>query len=96
MKDEEGVEYERDDASNKIYVIMELAVHKESMTWNENAYCFNPNKIFGSPFMPVKDILSILLDLAQGLNYLHYVAGIVHRDIKPQNILICNNANSKS
>ena len=69
---------------------MELAVHKEIMSWNENAFCFVPNRIFGSPFMPAKDIISILHDLAKGLDYLHQEAGIVHRDIKPQNILLCH------
>ena len=37
-----------DDASDKIYVVMELALYKEVMTWNENTYQFVPNKIFGS------------------------------------------------
>lgn len=29
---------ESEDASDKIYVIMELALHKEIMTWNEATY----------------------------------------------------------
>lgn len=79
-----------DEASDKIYVIMELAVYKEVMTWNENTYQFAPNPVFGCQFMPCETIFSLLADLAKALDYMHHEVGIVHRDLKPQNILICN------
>jgi hypothetical protein len=34
-----------DDASDKIYMILELAKYKEIMTWNSNSYDFVPNPI---------------------------------------------------
>ena len=34
-----------DNASEKIYMILELAKYKEIMVWNENTYRFIPNKI---------------------------------------------------
>jgi serine/threonine protein kinase len=37
-----------DDGSDKIYVVMELAIYKEIMTWNETTYKFVPNRIFAS------------------------------------------------
>ena len=34
-----------DDASDKIYMILELAKYKEIMTWNSTNYDFVPNPI---------------------------------------------------
>jgi serine/threonine protein kinase len=34
-----------EDASDKIYMILELAKYKEIMTWNSNSYDFVPNPI---------------------------------------------------
>lgn len=80
---------EQDDGSDKIYVVMELAIFKEIMAWNEATYQFVPNKVFESEFIPSQAIVSVLKDLANGLQFLHVEKGIVHRDIKPQNILLC-------
>jgi serine/threonine protein kinase len=74
---------EIEDASDKIYVVMELALYKEIMTWNEATYQFVPNVVFGSEFIPAEAIVSVLKDLANGLFFLHIEKGIVHRDIKP-------------
>ena len=74
-------------------MIMELAKYKEIMSWNENTYKFVPNPkllIGGSKFMPQNYIIKILKDCVKGLAYLHTEAGIIHRDIKPQNILLCS------
>ena len=60
-----------DDASDKIYVIMELANLKEVMTWNENTYKFQPNIVFGSEYIREEYIYGILKDMASALHYLH-------------------------
>jgi serine/threonine protein kinase len=70
---------------------MELAVHREVMTWNENTYHFVPNTVFGSKFIPSNAVIQILKDLSNAMLYLHNQIGVVHRDIKPQNILLCSN-----
>lgn len=75
--------------SEKIYLIMELARYKEVMSWNTNTYKFEPNQFFGAEFIPEEQILKVLKDCLKGLQYLHETASIVHRDIKPQNILLC-------
>ena len=41
--------------------------------------------------LSAKDASRYMRDLLQGLFYLHEVAGIVHRDIKPDNLLIDEN-----
>lgn len=41
-------------------------------------------------FICQKYIIKIIKDCVRGLAYLHQVAGIIHRDIKPQNILLCS------
>lgn len=66
---------------------MELAKYKETMTWCENTYKFKPNPILldqgKRQFILEKDIIKIISDLANGLNYLHNEVGIIHRDLKP-------------
>ena len=80
-------------------MIMELAKYKEVMTWNENSYKFVPNpKLLSAEALNSKDerficqkyIIKIIGDCVRGLCYLHTQAGIIHRDIKPQNILLCS------
>jgi len=78
--------------SEKIYMIMELARHKEVMTWSTTTYKFHPNAVLlkgNSEFICQDFILKIMKDCLQALAYLHDEARIVHRDLKPQNILVC-------
>jgi serine/threonine protein kinase len=67
QKNEEGNDVSDDDLSEKIYLIMELARHKEVMSWNTNTYKFEPNPIFGKAFIPEQDILKVLKDCLLGL-----------------------------
>ena len=39
----EDTQEDDDDASDKIYMILELAKYKEIMTWDQNNYNFVPN-----------------------------------------------------
>jgi len=43
-----------------------------------------------SELMPVKQVLSLLGDIASSLDYAHE-RGIIHRDVKPSNIIVTNN-----
>lgn len=88
QKDADGNDISDDDHSEKIYLIMELAKFKEVMSWNTNSYRFEPNAYFNSEFISEPNIIKILRDCLHGLHYLHEIARIVHRDIKPQNILL--------
>ena len=71
-------------------MIMELAKYQEVMTWNTNTYQFTPNSflIKSGKYIAQEYIIKILKDCINGLEYLHNEVGIVHRDIKPQNILL--------
>jgi serine/threonine protein kinase len=91
-KDAEGNDMSDEDLSEKIYMVMELARYKEVMTWDLNNYKFIPNSHLlqiGCQQITQSIILKIIKDCVLALKYLHYKAGILHRDIKPQNILIC-------
>ena len=91
--DEDGA----DDQSEKLYMVMELAKFKEVMSWNENIYRFVPNPrlinidgksnggggVTSDKLICQKFIVKIIKDCVKGLAYLHTVAGIIHRDIKP-------------
>jgi serine/threonine protein kinase len=88
-KDDQGNDLSDDNNSEKIYLIMELAKYKEVMSWNTSTYKFEANPVFKSAFIPEAYIRKIVFDCVQGLSYLHNEAKIVHRDIKPQNILLC-------
>jgi serine/threonine protein kinase len=54
------------------------------------AYVFGPTR--GS--MPKQRAASIFVDVLAGLHFLH-INGVIHRDIKPDNILIANNGTAK-
>ena len=41
-----------------------------------------------------QEIIKIIIDLCKGLEYLHK-KGLMHRDVKPQNILISEDGNVK-
>ena len=92
----EIIEDDTEEISDKIYVIMELSQFQEVMHWDTSKFIFKPNGVFQSPgFLHSDVIMSILKDLVRGLNYLHNDLGVVHRDVKPQNILVCQDSNQK-
>jgi serine/threonine protein kinase len=66
-KNEQGNEVSDDDLSEKIYLIMELAKHKEVMSWNTSTYKFEPNPVFGKDFIPEQEILKVLKNCLLGL-----------------------------
>lgn len=94
---EEG-ESSDDSLSEKIYLVMELAEYRQVMTWNTHSFVFMPNPILlktpQSKFISQKVILSIIRDVLSAVAYLHDQVGIVHRDIKPLNILLAKTSDS--
>jgi len=70
--------------NNKLYVVMEYINGLDLISYLEN----NDSKL------ELKECLDIILKIIDGLIFLHN-NGIVHKDIKPENILIDNNKNIK-
>lgn len=89
--DEDSDDMFGEQLSPKIYCVLELAKYKEVMTWNETSFKFEANKHLlteNEKFVKQSHILNIIRDCLKGLHYLHNELGIIHRDIKPQNILL--------
>lgn len=62
------------------------------MTWNAETMSFVPCN--GEEYFSESEIRSILLDTIAGLQYLHNM-GVIHRDIKPQNLLMTKEGKTK-
>ena len=45
--------------------------------------------------IPFPEVVSIILDVANGLVYLHYVCAIIHRDLASKNILLTKTGQAK-
>lgn len=45
--------------------------------------------------IPFPEVVSIILDVANGLDYLHYVCAIIHRDLASKNILLTKTGQAK-
>mmetsp|Transcript_18672 Transcript_18672/g.17787 ORF Transcript_18672/g.17787 Transcript_18672/m.17787 type:complete len:201 (+) Transcript_18672:250-852(+) len=75
-----------DEEGDKLYMVMDYGQFGEVMKWDTKNYYFAPYDPKKENFSE-KDIKKIMRQCIRGLNYLH-INGIVHRDIKPQNILI--------
>eukprot|EP00158_Paraphelidium_tribonemae_P005841 Partr_v1_DN27552_c1_g1_i1_m30429 putative Calcium calmodulin-dependent protein kinase kinase len=74
-----------DPKKDKIYLVLEY-VEGGELVWKDD---------FDEPLVSLRDAKYIMLDLCVGLDYLHY-QGIIHRDIKPQNILLTHHQSSDS
>eukprot|EP00953_Heterococcus_sp_UTEX-ZZ885_P020331 11383-Heterococcus_DN1.PRE.1 len=74
------------------YLVMEYVSGGAVMEFDEvrKAYVFGPTR--GS--MPKQRAASIFVDVLAGLHFLH-INGVIHRDIKPDNILIAKDGTAK-
>jgi len=93
-----------DEEGDKLYMILELAPKGELLIWDDSLLGFkvstNLSKTPGNmcktdpKLIEEKVVRKIMRDCIKGLNYLHE-NGIVHCDLKPQNILLDEEMNAK-
>jgi len=86
--------YEVIDSSDsaKLYIIMDFAERGQIIEWDEdNSIFYNLSQ---KDYLEEDELRKIFAQIIQGLYYLHQ-NGIIHRDIKPQNILQSRNGTIK-
>jgi len=81
---------------DKLVLVMEYCPQGELLSWDEEKEEFIPsqNSRDENGFLPEEKIKHAFFDIAEGLNFMHS-NGVLHRDIKPQNILIDFNGTAK-
>ena len=92
----------------KIYLILEFAEYGDIIDINEEKGIFSINKHVSEAYSKIKnkkkfnnnnffeeeDLREFCKDILLGIDYLHK-NGIIHHDIKPNNILLCKNGTCK-
>ena len=86
-----------DNEKDKLLIVMENVERGRILEWQADFQCFKaaawaPQNDQG--FLDEDIIRSCVRDVASGLKFLHE-KGILHRDIKPQNILFTNDYQAK-
>eukprot|EP00347_Sterkiella_histriomuscorum_P014297 403361412 len=81
------------DEGDKLYMIMDYAQNGEILKWNQKTCRFRPFQN-GLDQLLESDIKKYMRHCIRGLHFMHS-NNIVHRDIKPQNILITDNFKAK-
>jgi len=76
--------------THKIYLVLEYAERGQVMKWSESTLRYVNPRGAAAPAggLPEPEAKSIFRQLLSGVEYLH-TNRIAHRDIKPQNILLC-------
>lgn len=86
-----------DPKADKLYLVMDFiekgAIGSKSYWSNESKY--NKRKIIDKSKISTDRLKKYIADCIKGLYYLHTHAKIVHRDIKPDNLLIDEQDNLK-
>ena len=78
---------------DKLYLIIDFCEHGQLLNWDFKKLAFSPcYRVFTS--LPEVKIANFLVQIVKGVQYLHE-QGIVHRDIKPQNILVTSEGVAK-
>lgn len=85
-----------DPNENKLYLMMDFI--KKGAVCSSNYYKYETNlgkEHVENKTVPMDKIRKYLRDCLKGLDYLHNYADVIHRDIKPDNLLIDQDDNLK-
>jgi len=81
-----------DEDNEKLYLILDNCEKGEIMKWDMETKLYTPWN--GKEYFSEDEIRNILYETIEGLRYLHN-KGIMHRDIKPQNLLMTKDSHIK-